>query len=129
MRLDEIVIFEAQTPREAHHELLAHSLRLTHELQTRVFEPGNRRFRKPASVHVRAELHLVALLAVRLAGRWPDLGILLPPGIEVCEWDGGFGSIWEGEEGFRGAEHVLDFWEGDPVIDETEETVCFGGVD
>lgn len=45
------------------------------------------------------------------------------------EGDGGFRAVGEGEEGFRGAEHVLDFWEGDAVVDEPEESVCFGGVD
>ncbi len=45
------------------------------------------------------------------------------------EGDGGFGGVWEGEEGFGGGEHMLDFWERNAVVRESKEAICFGGVD
>ena len=40
-----------------------------------------------------------------------------------------FGRVWEREEGCGGGEHCFDFREGDRVVDESEESVGFGGGD
>jgi len=45
----------------------------------------------------------------------------------VREWDGGFYGVGEGEEACGGGEHGFYFFEGDFMVDEAEESVCFGG--
>ena len=98
VRLDEVVLVEPEAPREADHELLAHALSLPHEVQTRILESREDGVGDPETFHVRAELQLVALLAVGLAGGGPDLGVLFPARVLGGEGDGGFCFVGESEE-------------------------------
>lgn len=97
--VDEVGVGKAEAAREAEHELFADGLRFVHECEGGGLEGGEDGVGKPETVHVGAELHLVAFLLVGLAGGGTDLGVLLPTGVLGGEWNLGLLGIGEGEEG------------------------------
>ena len=76
-----------------------HALRLVHERQRRGPEAWQCGVWEPETCHVRAELHLVALLVVGLPGAGPDLRVLFPAGILGREGHAGLDLVGLGEEG------------------------------
>jgi hypothetical protein len=137
VELDEVVVGEPQSAREAEHQLLADGLHAVHEALARLLEPGQVLVAHPQALlafrgggdHVLAELQLVRLLDVGRAGGGSDLGHLLVADVLRVPRHGGLDGVRQGEEGLGGAEDGVLLRLGDAMVDDGEEADVFGRVD
>ncbi|KUI63811.1 Subtilisin-like protease 2 [Cytospora mali] len=138
VRLEEIIVREAEAPGEADHQLVGDALDAVHKVQAVVLEARQEGVVHPhilvavvalaAREHVLAELELVGLLHVGRAGGGPELGIPLPADVLGVPGHCGLDVVREGEEGLGGGEGLVYLGLGDAMVDDGEEPDFLGGV-